>query len=72
MKIIWTDFAIESLKGIFDYYSVNANLKIAHKIRRQILSSTNQLKSNPESGQIEFYLESLKLNHWYVIMGNYN
>ena len=35
-KIIWTDFAIENLKDIFDYYSVKANKKIAHKIRKSI------------------------------------
>ncbi len=22
MKIVWTDFAIENLKNIFDYYSI--------------------------------------------------
>lgn len=31
MKIIWTDFAIQNLKDIFDYYSKNANKKVAHK-----------------------------------------
>jgi len=28
MKIIWTDFAIQNLKDIFDYYSKNANKKL--------------------------------------------
>jgi toxin ParE1/3/4 len=39
MKIIWTDFAIENLKIIFEYYAKNANKKVAHKIRKQILHS---------------------------------
>jgi plasmid stabilization system protein ParE len=52
MKIIWTDFAIENLRAIFDYYLENANEKVAHKIRKRILNSTNQLKTNPESGPL--------------------
>lgn len=34
MEIIWTDFAIENLKEIFDYYSKNATKKVAHKIKK--------------------------------------
>ena len=32
MKIIWTDFAIDNLKNIFDHYSTKASKKVAHKI----------------------------------------
>lgn len=71
MKIIWTDFAIENLKEIFDYFSENASKKIAKNIKKQIFASTKQLIKNPESGQIEFYLEKLKKNHRYVLSGNY-
>lgn len=71
MKVIWTDFAILNLKQIFKYYCENANKKIAHQIRVQILSSTSQLKNHSESGQLEFYLEKLKENHRYIISGNY-
>ncbi|AFU67830.1 plasmid stabilization system family protein [Psychroflexus torquis ATCC 700755] len=71
MIIIWTDFAIKNLKDIFDYYSTEINKKIAHKIRREILQSTNQLKNNSELGQIEFNLEKLEQNHRYLVCGNY-
>jgi len=71
MKIIWTDFAIENLRAIFDYYLENANEKVAHKIRKRILNSTNQLKTNPESEPIELNLESLKQGHRYVVIDNY-
>jgi plasmid stabilization system protein ParE len=67
MKIIWTAFAIDNLKDIFDYYSTKANRNLAHKIRKQILKSTDQLKENPESGQIEFNLDKLKQNHRYLV-----
>ena len=44
---------------------------MAHKIRKQILESTKQLLSNPESGQIEFNLEKLNQNYRYLLSGNY-
>ncbi|MDV3754506.1 plasmid stabilization protein [Elizabethkingia anophelis] len=71
MKIVWTDFAIENLKNIFDYYSIKASKKVAHKIRKQILESTKQLIDNPESGQVESNLEKLNQNHRYLVCGNY-
>ena len=71
MKIIWTDFAIKNLKSIFDYYSKKANKKIAHKIKKQIFESTKQLIQNPESGQIELYLEKFNLKHRYILKNNY-
>ena len=46
MKIIWTDFAIENLKDIFDYYSIKTNKKVAHKIRKQIFESTRLLNQD--------------------------
>ncbi|MDR6157024.1 toxin ParE1/3/4 [Chryseobacterium sp. SLBN-27] len=76
MKIIWTDFAIENLKIIFEYYAEKANKKVAHKIRKQILYSTRQLIQNPKSGQIELYLEKLNDQYRYILIiykvnGNY-
>ncbi|MBU4538181.1 MAG: type II toxin-antitoxin system RelE/ParE family toxin [Weeksellaceae bacterium] len=71
MKIIWTDFAIENLKDIFDYYALKANKKVAHQIRKQILDSTKQLLQNPESGPVELNLEKSKANYRYLISGNY-
>ena len=69
--IIWTDFAIENLKIIFDYYAAKANKKIANNIRKQILKTTKQLNTHPNSGQIELYLEKLKKDYRYVLSGNY-
>ena len=71
MKIIWTDFAIENLKDIFDYYSLKTSNKTAHKIRKQILNSTKQLLNNPKSGQLEYNLQRLKQSHRYLVSGNY-
>jgi plasmid stabilization system protein ParE len=71
MKIIWSDFTIENLKDIFDYYKIKASSKVAQKIRREILESTKLLIHNPVSGQIEFYLDKFKQNHRYLLRGNY-
>ena len=62
---------LKTLKTIFDYYSTHISNKTAHKIRKQIFSSTKQLVKNPESGQLEFNLERLKQNHRYLVSGNY-
>lgn len=71
MKIVWTEFAINNLKSIFNYYKLNVSTNVAQKIRNQILKSTIQLQNNPKSGQIEFYLEELNKNHRYLISGKY-
>ncbi|MCH8533930.1 MAG: type II toxin-antitoxin system RelE/ParE family toxin [Flavobacteriaceae bacterium] len=71
MKIVWTDFAIRNLKEIFDFYCSKANIKVAHKIRRQILNTSKQLKNNPYSGQVELNLTRLKKNHRYLVSGHY-
>ena len=71
MKIIWTDFAIENLKGIYDFYAQKAGKKIANKIKLKIFESTKQLLKNPESGQLELSLENLQQNHRYLVSGNY-
>lgn len=71
MKIVWTDFAIQNLKLIFDYYALKANKKIAHSIRKEILFSTKQLIHHPDSGQIELNLQHLKKNYRYLVVGNF-
>ncbi|MFO7701717.1 MAG: type II toxin-antitoxin system RelE/ParE family toxin [Psychroflexus maritimus] len=71
MKIVWTDFAIRNLKDIFDFYCTKANKKVAHKIRKQILNTSKQLKNNPYSGPLEQNLERLNKNHRYLVTGHY-
>ncbi len=71
MKIIWTDFAIENLKDIFDFYSITVNKKVANKIKKDIFKSVKLLVRYPELGQIELYLEKLNEEHRYILSGNY-
>src|SRR5699024_3697452 len=70
-KITWTDFATRSLKQIFNHYVENANRKVAHKTRKQILESTRHLKKYPEIGQVEPNLKKLGQKHRYLVSGNY-
>ena len=70
-SIIWTDFAMQNLKQIFDYFAFKANRKIAHKIRNEILYSTRNLINHPKSGQIELLLKDFQFEYRYIICGNY-
>ena len=71
MQIIWTDFATENLKIIFDFYTIKASKKVAHKIRKEILNTTKQLIMHPTSGQKELLLEKLGRDYRYLLSGNY-
>ena len=71
MQIIWTDFATENLKIIFDFYTIKASKKVAHKIRKEILNTPKQLIMHPTSGQKELLLEKLGSDYRYLLSGNY-
>lgn len=71
MEIVWTDFAIENLKNIFEYYKEKSNKKVAYKILNQIYNTSNYLKKFPNSGQIEISLERLNQNYRFIVSGKY-
>ena len=59
MKVIWTDFASNSLFEIYKYYKEVANENVAQKIKFRIFTATRQLIKHPLSGQIETNLQRL-------------
>lgn len=63
MKIIWTDFASETLTEIYQYYKEEAIPIIARKIKSGIFGATRQLKEHPYLGQVEINLEKLNEGH---------
>jgi toxin ParE1/3/4 len=70
MKIVWTNYAINNLKEIYDFYWLNRSKKSAIKVKNSIFIATGQLINYPESGQIE---ENLKLgNNIYRYIISYN
>lgn len=71
MKILWSDFSIEMLFEIYNYYKEKASPAIAKKIRAEIFTAAKQLKKHPSSGQIELNLENLNQGHRYLLTGNY-
>ena len=71
MKILWSDFASETLKDIFQYHKKVAGKNIAQKLKDNIFQSTKQLIKYPNSGQSEESLAELKEGHRYLVSKNY-
>jgi len=71
MKIIWSDFASETLRDIYKYHRTTAGINVARKIKTSIFETTRQLKTHPESGQIELSLEKINEGHRYLVDGYY-
>ncbi len=71
MKIIWTDFASDSLFEIYKYYKDAAGEGVAKRIKSKIFNATRQLIKQPLSGQIEFNLKKPGEDHPYLVEGNY-
>ena len=71
MKIIWSDFASNTLKKNYQYHKEVAGKIIAKKLKSKIFRSTKQLINHPDSGQIEESLKQLREGHRYLVSGNY-
>ena len=71
MKIIWTDFASNSLFEIYKYYKDAAGESVAKRIKSKIFKATRQFFKQPLSGQIELNLKKLGEDHRYLVEGNY-
>ena len=53
LKIVWTNFAINELKSIHEFYKHNAGITTAGKIKERIFISVKQLQNHPLSGALE-------------------
>ena len=71
MKILWSDFAKLMLYEIYLYHKENASVRIAQKIKKNILNSTAYLLNHPEMGKLEPLLLFLNEGHRYIVEGNY-
>jgi toxin ParE1/3/4 len=71
MKIIWTDFAANSLLEIYQFYKESASINVALRIRSRIFYATRQLIKHPLSGQLEPNLLKIGEEHRYLVEGNY-
>jgi plasmid stabilization system protein ParE len=70
-KILWTDFAINQLKDIFDYHLIKASLNIAQKLVQKIIDATIILENNPKSGRKEDLLEDRTQEFRFLVVKNY-
>jgi len=55
-KVLWTDFAINQLKDIFDYHLIKASPNIAQKLIQKIIDSTIILEAIQNQGEKRIYL----------------
>ena len=70
-KILWTDFAINQLKDIFDYYTIKASPNIAQRLVQKIVDATIILENNPKSGRKEDLLKDRHQEFRFIIVKNY-
>jgi plasmid stabilization system protein ParE len=70
-KILWTDFAINQLKDIFDYHLVKASPNIAQRLVQKIIDATIILEKNPKAGRKEDLLANRIQNFRFLIIKNY-
>ena len=61
VNVIWTELAIEDLKSIHDYISLDSKV-YADRFVEKIFSRVDQLKSHPQSGRVvpEFRAEIIR------------
>ena len=70
-KILWTDFAINQLKDIFDSHLIKASSNIAQKLIQRIIDATIILENNPKSGRKEDLLNTRTQEFRFIIVKNY-
>ncbi len=71
IRIEWSELSERQLKDIFDYYSFEANSRIAKKIVNKIIDRVTILESNPLAGQKEELLSEYTEDFRYLVESNY-
>ena len=71
VRIFWTEFAINQLDQIFDFYKYKASIDVARKIVTQIVDRSMLLEKNLFMGSWEPLLENRKKEYRYLVQGNY-
>ena len=67
-KILWSDFAINQLKDIFDYHLIKASSNIAQRLVQKIIDATIILENNPKSGRKEDLLKDRHQEFRFIIV----
>jgi len=53
IRVFWTQTALINLEDIFEYYKINASIKVARKLVKEIIETTIILQNSPKLGRIE-------------------
>lgn len=71
IRIEWSELSEKQLKDIFDYYSLEANPRIAKKIINKIIDRISILEDNPLAGPKEKLLSGYPEDFRYLVESNY-
>jgi len=71
IKIEWSELSERQLKDIFDYYSFEANSRIARKIINKLIDKVSILENNPFAGPKEELLNNYPEEYRYLVESNY-
>lgn len=71
LTVYWTQFAVNKLYDIFNYYSTKASTPIARKLISGIVDKTIELNKNHYIGQKELLLTERSQNFRYLVYKNY-
>lgn len=70
-KVVVTHFALYQINLIYDFYRIYASLKIAKKIKSDIITAIKTLKNKEVEWQEDEFLGYLNKKHKRLICGHY-
>ena len=71
MEIFITALAQQSLKRIYQYFSLKASVKVARRIKDDIIVNIERLTEHPFIGQLEPTLQHIEPMLYYLVCGNF-
>ncbi len=69
--VVITHFALSQINSIFEYYSFFVSIRVAKKIKSELIASIKLLKQENVEWQKDEYLDYLNKEHRRLISGNY-
>ena len=70
-KVIWSNFAEEKIDEIYEYYKLEASIRISKNLISNLVDATIILSNNPYVGQIEELLVERGEKYRYLLHKNY-
>ena len=71
MIVYWTQFAKEKLEDIYEYYSIKASSRVAHKLIEGLINQSTKLEKYPFIGKKELLLVDRLQEFRYLVYINY-